>query len=348
MTFHTIGLMSGTSLDGLDICFAKFQHLNSEWNYSILHAETLPYPSDWAEKLNSAIHLKPDELLALNVDYGIYLGQKVKEFISKNSLTKIDLIASHGHTVFHQPQRKFTLQIGDGRAIKILNNIPIVYDFRSQDVLMGGNGAPLVPIGDELLFSEFDACLNIGGFSNISTRNEGKRIAFDICPVNIVLNQYALTLGKKYDDNGNFARNGKVNEKILTSLNSLGFYAEHPPKSLGVEWVNQNIIPLLENETPQNILATFTEHAADQIAEIFNHYQFKNVLFTGGGTYNSYLIERIKAKSATEIIIPTRELIDFKEALIFAFMGILKMNNEINVLCSATGSSGDHSSGIIV
>ncbi|HAI80206.1 MAG TPA: anhydro-N-acetylmuramic acid kinase, partial [Chryseobacterium sp.] len=153
MTFHTIGLMSGTSLDGLDICFAKFQHLNSEWNYSILHAETLPYPSDWAEKLNSAIHLKPDELLALNADYGFYLGQKVKEFISKNSLTEIDLIASHGHTVFHQPQRKFTLQIGDGRAIKILNNIPTVYDFRSQDVLMGGNGAPLVPIGDELLFS---------------------------------------------------------------------------------------------------------------------------------------------------------------------------------------------------
>ena len=348
MTFHTIGLMSGTSLDGLDICFAKFQHLNSEWNYRILHAETLPYPSDWAEKLNSAIHLKPDELLALNVDYGFYLGQKVKEFISKNSLTEIDLIASHGHTVFHQPQRKFTLQIGDGRAIKILNNIPTVYDFRSQDVLMGGNGAPLVPIGDELLFSEFDACLNIGGFSNISTKQEGKRIAFDICPVNIVLNKYAAVLGKKYDENGNIARNGKVNEKILASLNSLEFYSAKHPKSLGIEWVNKNIIPLLENETPENILATFTEHASGQIAQVFNHYQFKNVLFTGGGTYNTYLIERIKTKSSTEIKIPAPELIDFKEALIFAFMGVLRMNNEINVLCSATGSTADHSSGLIV
>ena len=348
MTFHAIGLMSGTSLDGLDICFAKFRRLNSEWKFSILHAETLPYSSVWEEKLKNSIHLNAEELLALNSEYGFYLGEKVKEFITKNSLSEIDLIASHGHTVFHQPPRHFTLQIGDGRAIKIINNIPVVYDFRSQDVLMGGNGAPLVPIGDELLFSEFDACLNIGGFSNISTRKGGKRNAFDICPVNIVLNQYALTLGKKYDDNGNFARNGKVNEKILTSLNSLGFYAEHPPKSLGIEWVNQNIIPLLENEMPQNILATFTEHAADQIAQVFNHYQFKNVLFTGGGTYNSYLIERIKAKSATEIIIPTRELIDFKEALIFAFMGVLKMNNKINVLSSATGSSADHSSGIIV
>ena len=348
MTFHTIGLMSGTSLDGLDICFAKFQHLNSEWNYSILHAETLPYPSDWAEKLNSAIHLKPDELLALNADYGFYLGQKVKEFISKNSLTEIDLIASHGHTVFHQPQRKFTLQIGDGRAIKILNNIPTVYDFRSQDVLMGGNGAPLVPIGDELLFSEFDACLNIGGFSNISTKQEGKRIAFDICPVNIVLNKYAAVLGKKYDENGNIARNGQVNEKILASLNSLEFYSAKHPKSLGIEWVNKNIIPLLENETPENILATFTEHASGQIAQVFNHYQFKNVLFTGGGTYNTYLIELIKSKTSTKIKIPAPELIDFKEALIFAFMGVLRMNNEINVLCSATGSTADHSSGLIV
>ncbi|MBH1959848.1 MAG: anhydro-N-acetylmuramic acid kinase [Flavobacteriia bacterium] len=348
MTFKAIGLMSGTSLDGLDICLAKFQRLNSVWKFSILHAETIPYSSVWEEKLKNSIHLNAEDLLALNADYGFYLGEKVKEFISGNCLVEIDLIASHGHTVFHQPQRKFTLQIGDGRAIKILNNLPVVCDFRSQDVLMGGNGAPLVPVGDELLFSEFDACLNIGGFSNISTRNEGKRIAFDICPVNIVLNRYAATFGKKYDENGNFARNGKVNEKILTSLNSLAFYAENHPKSLGIEWVNQNIIPLLENETAHNILATFTEHAADQIAQVFNHYQFKNVLFTGGGTYNSYLIERIKAKSATEIIIPTRELIDFKEALIFAFMGVLKMNNKINVLSSATGSSADHSSGIIV
>ena len=348
MTFHAIGLMSGTSLDGLDICFAKFQQLKSEWKYSILHAETLPYSSVWEEKLNNAIHLNPEELLALNSEYGFYLGEKVKEFISKNSLSGIDLIASHGHTVFHHPHRKFTLQIGDGRAIKILNKIPVVYDFRSQDVLMGGNGAPLVPIGDELLFSAFDACLNIGGFSNISTNYEGKRIAFDICPVNIVLNKYAATLGKKYDKNGDIAGNAQINEKILKSLNSLPFYPENHPKSLGIEWVNQNIIPLLVNESPENILATFTEHAADQIGHVFNHYQFKNVLFTGGGTYNNYLIERIKTKSSTEIKIPEAELINFKEALIFAFMGVLRMNGNFNVLSSATGSSSDHSSGLIV
>lgn len=348
MTFHAIGLMSGTSLDGLDICFAKFQKENAIWKFDILQAETLPYSLLWEEKLKDSIHITSEDLLALNSEYGYYLGEKVSQFIAKHCLQEIDLIASHGHTVFHQPKLRFTLQIGDGRGIKILNNIPVVYDFRSQDVLMGGNGAPLVPIGDELLFSEFDACLNIGGFSNISTRHEGKRIAFDICPVNIVLNKYTEVLQKKFDEDGNFARNGKVNEMILKSLNALPFYKENHPKSLGIEWVNQNIIPLLENETRENILATFTEHAADQIAKIFNHYHFKNVLFTGGGTYNSYLIERIKNKSSTEIIIPEPKLIDFKEALIFGFMGVLRMNNEVNVLSSATGSSADHSSGLIV
>lgn len=348
MNFHAIGLMSGTSLDGLDICFAKFRKENSVWKFEILHAETFPYSEIWEEKLRNSIHLKSEELLALNSEYGFYLGEKVQEFIAKYSLRNIDLIASHGHTVFHQPKKKFTLQIGDGRAIKILNKIPVVYDFRSQDVLLGGNGAPLVPIGDELLFSEFDGCLNIGGFSNISFKQNGKRVAFDICPVNIVLNKFAKKLGKNYDENGAFAKKGIVNENILSALNSLKFYTENPPKSLGIEWVNENILPVLKDEIPENILATFTEHAAIQIAETFNNFSLKKVLFTGGGTYNSYLLERIKSKTKTEIIVPEKNLIDFKEALVFAFMGVLKMNGKINVLSSATGSSENHSSGIIL
>ncbi len=348
MIFHTIGLMSGTSLDGLDICFAKFGKENNVWKFEILKAETFPYSENWEEKLRNSIHLKSEELLTLNSEYGFYLGEKVKNFIKKNSLKNIDLISSHGHTVFHQPKKKFTLQIGDGRAIKILNKIPVVYDFRSQDVLMGGNGAPLVPIGDELLFPEFDACLNIGGFSNISFKQNGKRIAFDICPVNIVLNKFAKNLGKNYDENGGFARKGTVNGKILSSLNSLPFYQENPPKSLGTEWVNENILPLLKEETSENILSTFTEHSAIQISKIFNEFGLKRVLFTGGGTYNSYFLERIKSMTETEIIVPEKNLIDFKEALIFAFMGVLKINRENNVLSSATGSTEDHSSGILL
>lgn len=348
MTFHAIGLMSGTSLDGLDLCFAKFTKQNTGWKYEILQAETLPYSDLWENKLRNSINLKAEELFELNSKFGFFLAKKTQEFIEKYSLENIDVIASHGHTVFHQPEKKYTVQIGDGKAIKILTRIPVVYDFRSQDVLLGGNGAPLVPIGDELLFSEFDACLNLGGFSNISFKENGKRIAFDICPVNIVLNYFAKYLGKDFDENGAFAKAGKVNSEILKQLNSLNYYHQTPPKSLGIEFVNQNIFPKLRTETPENNLATFTEHAAFEIAEIFKKHNLKKVLFTGGGSFNTHLLERIGHYSETEIIVPEKEVIDFKEALIFAFMGVLKINNEINVLSSATGSSEDHITGILV
>ena len=349
MNFHALGLMSGTSLDGLDICHAFFEKNEvGKWNFKILHASTFPYSETWENKLRNAIYCSAEEIFELNSEYGFYLGQKVQEFIDQNSLENIHLIASHGHTVFHQPQKNFTVQIGDGRAIKLLTDIPVIYDFRSQDVLMNGNGAPLVPIGDELLFSEFDACLNIGGFSNISFKEKGKRIAFDICPVNIVLNHFAKQLGTEYDESGDFARKGDVNQDLLNALNSIQYYHQNPPKSLGMEWVSEHILPKFNNENPTTILATFTEHAAVKISNIFNQYQIKKVLFTGGGTYNSYLIERIKSKTQTEIIIPEKEVIDFKEALIFAFMGVLRMKNENNVLSSATGSSHDHCSGILV
>lgn len=348
MTFHAIGLMSGTSLDGLDLCFAKFTKTNTGWNYEILQAETLPYSDLWEEKLRNSINLKAEELFELHAKFGFFLAKKTEEFIAKYSLKNIDVIASHGHTVFHRPEKKYTVQIGDGKAIKILTNIPVVYDFRSQDVLMGGNGAPLVPIGDELLFAEYDACVNLGGFSNISFKENGKRIAFDICPVNIVLNYFSKYLGKDFDENGDFAKSGTINPGILDELNALEFYHQNPPKSLGIEWVNSTIFPKLRTQTPENNLATFTEHAAFQIAEVFKKHNLKKVLFTGGGTYNAHLLERIQHYSTTEIIVPLKEVIDYKEALIFALMGVLKINNEINVLSSATGSSEDHITGILV
>ena len=349
MTFHALGLMSGTSLDGLDICHAAFEKDDfGKWNFEILNAETFPYSEELEKKLRNATKISAEELFELHSEFGFYLGEKVLEFIEKFQLTNIDLIASHGHTVFHQPEKKFTVQIGDGRAIKILTGIPVVYDFRSQDVLMGGNGAPLVPIGDELLFSEYDACLNIGGFSNISFKENQRRVAFDICPVNIVLNKFAQKLGKNFDENGDFARSGKVNTELLEKLNKLSFYQKNPPKSLGIEWVSEHIFPLFENGKSVDILATFTEHAAVQIAMVFEKFGLKKVLFSGGGTYNQFLIERISNHSNAEIIIPGAEIINFKEALIFAFMGVLRFKNEINTLASATGSSHDHSSGLIV
>ncbi|MCJ7935126.1 MAG: anhydro-N-acetylmuramic acid kinase [Chryseobacterium sp.] len=341
-----IGLMSGTSLDGLDICLAEFEKQNS-WTFQILKAETLPYSKDWENRLRTSVHLSAEELLELHSEYGFYLGRQVKDFIGKYQLENIHLIASHGHTVFHQPQRKFTLQIGDGRAIKLETGLPVIYDFRSQDVLMKGNGAPLVPVGDELLFSEYDACLNLGGFSNISLRLNDQRIAFDIAPVNIILNRLAERLNQSFDNNGNLAKEGKIDEELLKKLNSLDFYTQSHPKSLGIEWCSQFIFPLLENREPVDSLATMTEHIAQQISKAINEHHSKNILFTGGGTYNTFLIDKIKSKTASEIIIPKKEIIDYKEALIFAFMGVLKMNSEINVLSSATGSTSDHCSGVM-
>ncbi len=341
--------MSGTSLDGLDLCFASFQkNENGIWKFEILHAETTKYSSRWEKKLRNANRLTTEEICALNSEYGFYLGDEVHQFIKKNKLKEVDLVASHGHTVFHQPSNKFTLQIGDGRAIRIRNNIPVVYDFRSQDVLMGGNGAPLVPIGDRLLFGEYDACINLGGFSNISMEQEERRIAFDICPVNIVLNHYARKFKKNYDEGGMMAKGGTVDEKVLEKLNALSFYSKKPPKSLGYEWVEKEVFPKLKRLKPENALATFTEHAAQKISETILNYHLKNVLVTGGGAYNDFMISKIKHKSDASLILPKKEIIDYKEALIFAFMGVLRLNNEVNVLSSSTGSSHDHCTGLVV
>lgn len=349
MHFSAIGLMSGTSLDGLDICYASFEKKNNtDWSFKLLIAETLLYDSLWENKLRNAMTLSAEQLCALHSEYGFYLGQMVKNFIDQNQLTKIDVIASHGHTVFHQPQNKFTLQIGDGRAIKILNSLPVVYDFRSQDVLMGGNGAPLVPIGDQLLFSEYDACLNLGGFSNISFIHEGKRIAFDICPVNMVMNYFAEKKGEKFDKDGQLASAGTVNQETLETLNNLKFYQQAAPKSLGAEWVITEILPKLNPLNPEDALATFTAHIAEQIAKGLTRFGLKNTLVTGGGAYNKNLIEEIQKLCDTTLVIPSAKIVNFKEALIFALMGVLRINGENNVLSTATGSPENHCSGILV
>src|SRR5690606_708217 len=245
-----------------------------------------------------------------------------------------DLIASHGHTVFHNPTENYTLQIGNGNAIRLETGVKTVYDFRTQDVLLGGQGAPLVPIGDELLFGNYDACLNLGGISNISFRKNDKRIAFDVSPFNLVLNHLAEKSGKPFDENGNLAKSGKVNFDLLNQLNSLKYYQTQPPKSLGIEFCYENIFPLIEQSKleTKDLLATFVEHFAFQIALVLNQNFVQNVLVTGGGAYNEFFIKTLNAKTSTEIILPENQIIDYKEALVFALMGLLKIENQINVL----------------
>lgn len=341
--------MSGTSLDGLDMAYVEFSCEDvGKWNYKILEAETIPYSEKWYSELRSATKLGSEDLLELHSRYGFYLGEQVKNFREKHKIESLDVIASHGQTVFHQPNRRFTLQIGEGRAIQIENPFPVVYDFRTMDVILGGEGAPFVPIGDELLFRKYDACLNLGGFSNISFNREGKRIAFDICPVAVVLNELAGREAKPYDQEGAMAREGKINSTLLEQLNRLDFYKTKGPKSLGAEWVQSHVTPLLTNLSTLDLLSTYSEHVALQIAEVLNSYEIKEVLITGGSSYNEYLIERIKAHSSTLITIPSSVVIEYKEALIFAFMAVLRLRGEVNVLSSVTGALRDHCTGILI
>ena len=343
---YVIGLMSGTSLDGIDLVYVQFNK-NDYKNFSILEAETIPYTDEWKNKLKSAIDFSKEDLKVLDVEYGQLLGKEINSFIEVNNIKNIDFIASHGHTILHQPENGITLQIGNGKVILEIINQKVICDFRTQDVNLGGQGAPLVPIGDELLFSNFDYCVNLGGFANVSFKQNNKRIAFDICPVNIVLNHYVSKLGFEYDNEGKIASSGKINSELLEKLNTLGFYKKSAPKSLGLEWVQQEIFPLidrLENDIP-TILRTFVEHSAIQIGTIIK--QNKSVLITGGGVFNSFLMERIEFYSNQKIKIQSNKLINYKEALIFAFLGLLRVDNQVNCLKSVTGASKDHSSGVI-
>ena len=346
--YNVIGVMSGTSLDGVDLACIKFNY-SDHWTFEIGLSETVSYSNEWVTILKKAIHYSEEELQDLNVAYTKLLGSIISDFISKNNLSDIDAVCSHGHTILHQPKNGLTLQIGNLPMIKDLVNQTIVCDFRVQDVAFGGQGAPLVPIGDQLLFSEFDYCLNLGGFSNVSFNEKGNRIAFDISPVNTVLNFYANQLGYDYDDSGNLAKSGNLNSELLNRLNNLEFYKASYPKSLGMEFVNQEIFPIMNSYTIdiKDKLNTFVEHIAIQIAAICSKPNAK-LLITGGGAYNLFLIERLRSYlPTTEVVIPDDKTIQFKEALIFAFLGILRLRNEINVLSSVTGANKDHSSGVV-
>ncbi len=350
LNYDVIGLMSGTSLDGTDIAFCRFILDEKKWSFEIVQAETIPYSFHWKTKLLSLEKTDALTFQQANIDYGFYLGRTAADFIKKHKL-KVDFISSHGHTIFHQPEKKLTVQIGAGSAIAAESNLTAVCDFRSLDVVLGGQGAPLVPIGDKLLFSEFDFCLNLGGFANVSYQYNDERTAFDICPVNIVMNAVCAKLGKEYDNEGQMARGGNVNDNLLLELNNLPFYKLPPdsPKSLGKEWVIKNINPLLDKckLSEQDVLRTFCEHTAVQIGNALNNKPSGKLLVTGGGTYNTFLLEKIKENTAHQIIIPDKKTIEFKEALIFAFLGVLRMRNEVNCLKSVTGAAYDNIGGAV-
>lgn len=350
-TYYVLGAMSGTSLDGLDLAFAKFSK-TGEWRYEMIRAKTLPYPRFWQKRLSHAIHLSQGDLESLDKKYTQYLASAIQNFIIENEIPVLDAVCSHGHTVLHQPERGITVQIGNRPELAQLTGQRVICDFRVQDVKLGGQGAPLVPIGDKLLFGGYDACINLGGFANISFDNDGKRMAYDICPVNVVLNHFAQQLGLDYDKDGEMAAAHKVHSILRQELNRLPYYRSQPPKSLGMEWVNENIFPLMAGRkiAPERKLSTFTEHISEQIAKVLNQQKnLKNgkVLMTGGGAYNAHLLKCIMYKTHAELVVPDKDLIEYKEALIFGLLGVLRLRNTNNVLKSVTGASRDHCAGTI-
>jgi len=338
-----IGTMSGTSLDGLDLCAVEF----TQNSFHIHAAETFEFSPVWRNRLSAAFTVSGLELQQLSVDYGKFCGECINTFVAKHHI-QAAYVASHGQTIFHTPHTGLTLQIGSGAHIAAVTGIPTICDFRTLDVAMGGQGAPLVPIGDQLLFSQYDYCLNIGGFANVSTQLCEKRIAWDICAANIVLNEYAQKYGCAYDENGNSGRKGVCNEELLQKLNQLPFYAQPAPKSLGREWVEREIMPVLQAGTLPDfdVMRTFYEHCGYQIGKTLQGKHTKT-LCTGGGVCNSLLMEIIAQHAETELIVPSPEIIHFKEALIFAYLGYLRVQRTPNCLASVTGAAKNVCGGVV-
>ncbi len=345
--YRVIGVMSGTSLDGLDVALCTFNYDN-KWTFKIEEAVTIDYSKDWKSSLENAQNLNALDFIQLHRKYGAFIGKQVKGFIGNRK--GVDFIASHGHTVFHKPDEDITFQVGCGAYIAAESGITTVSDFRTLDIALGGQGAPLVPIGDKLLFSDYDACINIGGFANISFDEGMVRSAYDICPVNFVLNQIMeIYFNVSYDNEGLQGRMGKVNEQLLQELNQLIFYDQDGPKSLAREWVENEFWPVLDKSeiSVSDKISTCYAHFSDQIAKIIEDKKFNNVLFTGGGAYNVYLLELISNKCNAKLIVPENSIIDYKEALIFAFLGVLRYEQEVNCLKSVTGACKDNSGGCI-
>jgi anhydro-N-acetylmuramic acid kinase len=356
MVYRALGLMSGSSLDGLDIAYAEFEVSGSSWKFELKATECVPYSEQWKERLQKATSLSALDYMQLHTNYGHYIGEKVKEFISTNGLEyKVQLIGSHGHTTFHYPATRMTHQLGDGAAIAAETGINVVSDLRNMDIALGGEGAPIVPIGERLLLGNYDLFLNIGGIANLSV-NGPKYLAFDVCPANRVLNLLAEMAGKSYDEGGKMAKEGTVHQTLLDKLNELGYYAKPFPKSLDNSFGTEIVFPLIKSYaiSTADALATYCEHIAIQVQlaiagsrKSLNEKSLR-LLATGGGVFNDYLSDKLRYHNPDiEWVNADEQLASYKEALIMAFIAILRWREEKNVYSTVTGALRDSIGGSV-
>ncbi|HEY4936246.1 MAG TPA: anhydro-N-acetylmuramic acid kinase [Puia sp.] len=359
MQYNVIGLMSGSSLDGLDIAFVHFEEAAGKWQFEIQESACIPYPPEWRENLSAPGLLSAKEYLLLHTSYGHYLGNCINDFLEeKNLVYQVQLISSHGHTAFHLPTQHMTAQLGDGAAIAAVTGIRTITDLRSVDVALGGQGAPIVPIGEKLLFPEFDFFLNIGGIANLSANGESF-IGFDVCPANRILNLLSANTEKGFDENGNLSAAGRVDENLLNRLNAFPYYQLPYPKSLSNEFGLNEIFPIIvdANLSMQDALRTYVQHIVVQITKaLIQLRQGKSgkenlrLLMTGGGVHNRFLADSLReevSSTGIETVIPADNLVDYKEALVIALMGALRWREDINVIHSVTGASKDSINGAV-
>ncbi len=358
-TYKVIGLMSGTSMDGLDIAYCQINEDAGKWSYKFLKAETIPYPVKWKLRLEQLVLQNAVTYIKTHAFLGHYYGTEVKAFIERHQLDgELDFVASHGQTIFHQPENRFTSQLGDGAAIAAITGYPVICDFRGIDVALGGQGTPITPIADKLFYPEYKYLLNLGGISNITCHIGDRYIAFDITPVNLILNRLAKNAGHEYDEGGNMARTGSVSNHLLEELNSSWYYEKDYPKSMSGGWVSKVMLPVVTHHQISNEdkLRTLVEHIAVQIGKSLNRVMDKEsvniskvdrMLVTGGGALNKFLIERISEKVPVTVVVPDAETVNFKEALMIGLMGVLRARNEINCLGTVTGAERDNIGGVI-
>ena len=353
--YNIVGVMSGTSMDGLDLAHVSLEEVSAgKWDYTINASRTVSYDEKWRLRLSKLRHQNSLIFYKTNRYYGQFIGEQISAFLQEEGL-EADLIASHGHiTVFHQPENNLTVQVGDGNAIHGHTGIPVVTDFRALDVILGGEGAPLVGIADHYLFGEFDMCLNLGGFANISANISGVRVAYDVCPCNIVLNRIAREFNKEYDEDGQIAEKGSIDYDLLSELNGIEYYDYEPPKSLGREWISSNFWGFVRNSIAkkEDKMKTLVDHIAKQIGDNIEDLSSgdasgKRVFITGGGAFNKSLISHLRSHTDAEIVVPDATLINYKEALAFALLGILRVKNEVNVNAMATGAVRNSISGAL-
>tara|TARA_R110000765_G_scaffold223964_1_gene328066 strand:- start:1838 stop:2914 length:1077 start_codon:yes stop_codon:yes gene_type:complete len=351
--YKIIGLMSGTSLDGLDLAYCHIWEKNGSWEFDIITTKSVSYDAEMLSSLKDAISLSAEKLIELHNTYGTWLGEQALLFIEENKLD-VHYIASHGHTTHHRPEMGLTFQVGSGQHLANTSGHKVICDFRTNDLALGGQGAPLVPIGDRIFFNEYDFCLNLGGISNISFDVKGKRIAYDIGLANMILNYITRKIKLEYDDDGKLARKGTINKKMLKRLNDLQYYLLPHPKSIGYEWFLDEVVPIVEetDDSIENLLHTSVHHICDKIAQqikLNTNRKKQSLLVTGGGALNTFFIETLQQKlgETTNVMIPEKIIIEFKEALVFALMGVLRVEQQTNVLSSVTGAKKDSSSGVV-